>query len=106
MANPDTGPYIVGDTLMLTCVVDPLPSSTGDNATYSWQCASCFAEAETDPTFERVLSDMDSSSINCTVAINGTMFRSDNMFNLQVIEGSLLVYKCVLMYVWYVIASS
>ena len=91
MANPNMTSYTVGDSLMLTCVVDTVPSSTAitSTVTYSWECSSCFANEMNSSMITQVLTDMDTSNISCSATINGTVYRSD-VFDLQVTQGNFL----------------
>ena len=66
---------------MLTCTVNPDPNAT---VTYLWNCSGCFANGLTMSTISRVLTDMDSSTIDCTATIDGNATRTDMPFNLQV----------------------
>ena len=87
MTDPNMASYTVGDNLTLTCMVDPLPTSTATNVSYSWNCSDCFADGMNSSVFNQVLTDMDSSNINCSATINGTVYRSD-VFDLRVTQGN------------------
>ena len=87
VVNPNVAPYTVGDNLMLTCMVDPMPNS--NVTTYAWNCIDCFADGSTSSMINRSLTDMDTSNISCLASINGTMYRSD-VFDLQVTGSKLL----------------
>ena len=89
VANPDIDFYTVGDNLSLMCTVDPSPTDTS-NVTYSWQCSGCFANGMTTPIINRILTDMDNSTINCLVDINGTVTMANMTFDLQVTQGTVL----------------
>ena len=90
MPDPDMDFYTVGDNLTLTCIVDPLPTDTSITVTYLWQCSACFANGTTTPTITRILTDMDNSTIDCLVTIDGNVTMADMMFDLQVTQGIVL----------------
>ena len=85
VADPDNDTYAVADSLTLTCTIDPPPT---DTVAYLWNCSGCFADGMTTPTISRVLTDMDNSTINCTVTIDGNVTMTDMPFNLQVTRGT------------------
>ena len=91
MATPNMTSYTVGGNLMLRCVVDPVPSSTAITVTYSWECFGCFANEINSSVINQVLTDMDTSMINCSATINGTVYRSD-VFDLQVTQSNFFIY--------------
>ena len=76
--------YTVGDTLLLTCMVNPVPNST---VTYEWQCSDCFANGMTTQNITRVLTDMDNDIIDCSATID-MGYDSEMMFDLQVTQGN------------------
>ena len=82
--TPNRISYLVGQNLMLTCmVVPPVPADA--NATYSWNCSGCFADGIMTQTISRILTAMDSNSmINCSVTIDGNVSMTDTPFDLQV----------------------
>ena len=86
VVNPNVALYTVGDNLMLTCMVDPMPNS---NVTliYAWNCTDCFANGSTSSMITQVLTNMDTIMISCSATINGIVYRSD-VFDLQVTQGS------------------
>ena len=84
--------YTVGDSLTLTCVVEPMPNSTS-TVTYLWTCSDCFAAGMTVPNITRVLTDMEDDDIDCTVTIDGVGYMTDMMFALQVTQGSCAIYS-------------
>ena len=84
VANPNMGLYSVGDNLMLTCTVNPTPTDPSATVTYLWNCSSCFADGLNMSTISRALTETDSSTIDCTVTIDGNATRTDMPFNLQV----------------------
>ena len=86
-ATPNTTTYSVGDLVTLMCMVDPLISS---DVTYSWQCNGCFADGMTNIAIMRVVSEMDSTMINCSATINNETFRTDVPFDLQVTQGRVV----------------
>ena len=90
MANPDVEFYTVGNNLTLMCIADPLPTDTSISITYLWQCSGCFANGMTTPTISRILTDMDNSTIDCSVDIDGNVTMADMMFDLQVTQGTVL----------------
>ena len=79
--------YTVGDTLILTCMVDPMPSSA---VTYSWDCSDCFADGMTTQNITRDLTDMDNVVIDCSARIDDVEYMTEMMFDLQVTQGSFL----------------
>ena len=87
VVDPSMASYTVGDNLTLTCMVDPLPTSTATNVSYSWNCSGCFADGMNSSVFNQVLTDKDSSNINCSATINGTVYSSD-VFDLRVTQGT------------------
>jgi len=89
VVDPNVASYTVGDNLMLTCMVDPMPNSSV-TLTYEWNCTDCFANGLTSSMINRSLTDMDTSNISCSATINGTVYRSD-VFDLQVTQGSKLL---------------
>ena len=92
--SPDTLTYTVGDSVMFICTVDPPITSTTVNVSYLWQCDGCFADGRTEMAFERILTDMDSSSmINCRVTIDNDTFTTDTPFDLQVTQGIVIYNK-------------
>ena len=99
VANPNTAPYTVGDTLMLTCMVDPMPKST---VTYQWQCFDCFANGVTAQHITKVLTDMDNDMIDCSVTIDNMEYFNEMMFDLQVTQGSHNIYYALCMKLSYV----
>ena len=90
MPDPDVDFYTVGNNLTLTCTVDPLPTDTSITVTYSWECFGCFADGMTTPTITRILTDMDNSTIDCSVDIDGNMTITEMPFDLQVTQGTVL----------------
>ena len=82
--------YTVGDSLMLTCTVDPMPSISSI-VTYLWECSDCFANQMTTQNITRALTDMDNGGIDCTVTIDGTNYMSEMTFELEVTQGSCLL---------------
>ena len=76
--------YTVGDTLMLTCMVDPMPNST---VTYEWQCSDCFANGMITQNITQILTDMDNDMIDCSATIDNMEYDSEMMFDLQVAQG-------------------
>ena len=86
--HPNLANYTVGNTVTLECVVDPVITDTSITPMYSWQCdTGCFADGMTTPTLTQRLTDMDSGGIECSVTIDGDVYLSDNMFDLQVSQG-------------------
>ena len=83
--------YTVGDSLTLTCMVDPMPNSTS-TVSYMWECSDCFADGMTTPNFTRILTDMDNDDIACMVTIDGVVYMSET-FMLQVTQGSCATYS-------------
>ena len=82
---PDLASYIVGSTVSLECVVDPVIAGT---PVYSWECdTGCFADGMTTPTITKCLTDNDSGVINCSVTIDDDEYISDILFDLQVTKG-------------------
>ena len=73
---------------MFMCILDPPVASTTVNVSYLWQCDGCFADGRTGMTIMQVLTDMDTSMINCEVTIGNDMFMTDTLFDLQVTKGS------------------
>ena len=90
MPAPNVEFYTVGNNLTLTCIVDPLPTDTSVTVTYSWECSGCFADGMTTPTISRILTDMDNSTIDCSVDIDGNVTMADMMFDLEVTQGTVL----------------
>ena len=88
VANPEMNFYTVGNNLTLMCTVDPLPTNT--TVTYLWECSDCFANGMTIPIITRILTDMDNSTINCSVTIDGTVTMANMTFDLQVTQGTVL----------------
>ena len=89
MAIPDMTSYSVGNNLTLTCVVDPMPLANS-SVMYAWNCTGCFANEMNSSMITQVLTDMDTSMINCSATIDGTPYRS-GVFDLQVTQGSKLL---------------
>ena len=87
MTDPNMTSYSVGVNLMLTCMVNPMPTSTATNVSYSWNCSGCFANERNSSVFNQVLTDRDSSNISCSATINGTVYRSD-VLDLRVTQGN------------------
>ena len=77
--------YTVGESLVLTCMVEPMPNS---NVTYLWECFGCFADGMMTQNITGVLTDIDSDDIDCTVTIDGMEYMSEMAFELQVTQGS------------------
>ena len=75
------------------CIVDPPIASTTTIVTYSWQCDSCFADGRTDMTFVQVVTDTDTSMINCSVTVDGVVFTTGTPFDLQVTQGMVTYNK-------------
>ena len=89
MPDPVKDTYLVGETLTLTCMIDP---TVPTNATviYTWECGGCFAEASMASTVTRTLTDMDNSTIDCSATVDGgniTMTDMTSSFDLQVMQG-------------------
>ena len=95
VANPNMTSYKVGDTVTFTCMVDPLIDSTSSNVMYLWTCSGCFADGMTTITITQTLTAMDSSMIDCSITIDGSKFRSNMKFDLQVTQGSYHLYTIV-----------
>ena len=68
--------YSVGDTLTLTCVIDPLLTSTSSIVSYLWLCSGCFADRLTSPMISRTLTDIDNVMIECNATVDGVEFIS------------------------------
>ena len=81
------GPYTVGDSLTLMCMLDTSVNTTGKSIMYSWQCDGCFANGVVDTSVVRVLTDMDSSTISCTYNVDTDMIMATTPFELQVTKG-------------------
>ena len=94
IANPNTTTYTVGDSVTLICAVDPPIVSTSIIVTYLWQCDGCFADNSTDIAIMRNLTDMDTSTIDCSAIINDVVFMTDESFNLQVTQG-MAINMCI-----------
>ena len=87
-AIPDMNTYAVGDNLTLMCILDPTPTDTSITVTYLWECSGCFANGLTTPTINRILTDMDTTMIDCTVNVSGNVTMTDIPFDLQVTRGT------------------
>ena len=95
--DPDLASYTVGSNVTLECVTDPVITGTGITAMYIWQCdTGCFADGMTTPTITQQLTDMDSGLIDCSVTIDGDVYMSDNMFDLQVSQGIKVYVICII----------
>ena len=90
VANPEMNFYTVGNNLTLMCTVNPLPTNISITVTYLWECSGCFANGTTTPTITQILTDMDNSTINCSVTIDGTVTMANMTFDLQVTQGTVL----------------
>ena len=90
MAIPDMDTYTVADNLTLICTLDPPPTDTSVTVTYLWECSGCFADGLMTATISRVLTDMDNSTIDCTVTVDGNDTMTDMPFDLQVTEGIVI----------------
>ena len=95
VANPTMTSYKVGDTVTLTCIVDPPIDSTSSNIIYLWTCSNCFADGMTTITITQTLTAMDSGMIDCSITIDGSKFRSNMKFDLQVTQGIICVYNII-----------
>ena len=89
-ANPDMSFYTVGDNLTLMCILDPPPNDTSITVTYLWECSGCFADRLTMPTISRILTDVDTTMIDCTVNVGGNETMTDMPFDLQVAGGIVI----------------
>ena len=78
-------------------MTNPVITGTGITPMYSWQCdTGCFADGMTTPTITQQLTDMDSGLIDCSVTIDGDVYMSDNMFDLQVSQGIKVYVICII----------
>ena len=83
--------YTVGDSLTLTCMVDPMLNSTS-TVSYLWECSDCFADQITTPNIIIVLMDNDNDDIACMVTIDDVDYMSE-IFTLQVTQGNCAIYS-------------
>ena len=90
VAIPDMDTYAVGTSLTLNCTLDPPPTDTSITVTYLWECTSCFANGLTTQIISRVLTDMDTAMIDCTVDNGGNETMTDMLFDLQVTRGIVI----------------
>ena len=102
--STNTFDYSILSSVILTCMVDPTPSSS---VTYQWNTAGCYTNPKFTPsnpqcfprgqTTQNVtgnnLNSEDAGTITCTVTINGSDYTSEP-FTLR-ISGEQLVY-CVI----------
>ena len=86
-ATPDMDTYAVADNLTLMCTLDPPPIDTSVTVTYLWECSNCFANGLITPTINRILTDMDTTMIDCRVNNSGNVTMTDMAFDLQVTRG-------------------
>ena len=90
--NPDLDSYTVGSNVTLECVIDPVITNTSITLIYLWQCdTGCFANGTTTSTITRRLAHNDSGVIDCSVTIDGDEYISDDIFDLQLTQGT----KCM-----------
>ena len=89
VAIPDILYYTVGDNLTLICTVDPPPTDANVTVTYLWDCSGCFADGLMTATISQILTDMDNSTIDCTVNNDGNVTMTNIPFYLEVTRGML-----------------